>query len=508
MRVYGWWWNFFHTILAADRKKSQTTLESVDSPVIAIPMNHKETMMSWIKSAAKKISGEASTVLDEMTDFVQDPVESFNSMAEELREWRQKVANVNPAGVSEEIWGEAGRFAYPAGAAIMAKRSPTGEPLSIDHKAALRPYFGELVDRVAIHWGTPPLDEWAADRYSISLEDTDTIAQTYGHDIYVRYGKGDKGVEATLADLAHELYHAGQYEKHGTSYSNFGYHYFKGFKKAGMSYASNPMEMEAFAFAEEFTRTYRTRGDLHWYRHEGWQDGRAKWTDGNGVEVGNGGWNSYKSVFTTSSGIIYGITTGGDLHWYRHEGWQNGSGRWTDGNGIRVGNGGWESYKSVFASSDGIIYGITTGGDLHWYRHDGWQDGRAKWTGDGIRVGNGGWESYKSVFATSNGIIYGITNGGDLHWYRHDGWQDGRAKWTGDGIKVGNGWHSYRSVFASSHGIIYGITTGGDLHWYRHDGWQNGSAKWTGDGIKVGSGWHSYKSVIATGEGILYGVMP
>lgn len=52
----------------------------------------------------------------------------------------------------------------------MSKRSPTGEPLSEEYKAVLRPYFGQTVDKVTIHWTTPPLDEWAADNFKISLE--------------------------------------------------------------------------------------------------------------------------------------------------------------------------------------------------------------------------------------------------------------------------------------------------------------------------------------------------
>jgi hypothetical protein len=47
-------------------------------------------------------------------------------------------------------------------------------------------------------------------------------------------------------------------------------------------------------------------------------------------------------------------------------------------------------------------------GNLYWYCNDGWQNGAEKWTGSNL-VGHGGWQNYKSVFASSNGIIYGIT---------------------------------------------------------------------------------------------------
>jgi len=213
--------------------------------------------MGWIQDAGKKISGSVKTGVDELVDFVKDPVEGFENAGEELRRWRDNVRNLSPAGVSEELWGEGGRFAYPAGAAIMSKRSPTGVPLADSYKGALRPYFGDVVDRVTIHWATPPLDEWAADKFSISLEDTDTEAQTFGHDIYVKYGEGEKATEDELSLLAHELVHALQYEKYGRSFSNFGYHYFKEYKKAGLDYSGNDMEEEAYRRQEEFDSAWR-----------------------------------------------------------------------------------------------------------------------------------------------------------------------------------------------------------------------------------------------------------
>ena len=88
-----------------------------------------------------------------------------------------------------------------------------------------------------------------------------------------------------------------------------------------------------------------------------------------------------------------------DLYWYQHDGWKNGSERWKR---KKVGRGGWEAFKSVFATSNGIVYAIDSNGDLYWYSHDGWKDGSERWRRK--KVGTGGWEAFKSVFATSNGI--------------------------------------------------------------------------------------------------------
>ncbi|MFH0521843.1 tachylectin-related carbohydrate-binding protein, partial [Streptomyces sp. M41] len=61
-------------------------------------------------------------------------------------------------------------------------------------------------------------------------------------------------------------------------------------------------------------------GDLHWYRHDGWTQGTAHWTAGAGGNKISGGWNIYNEVFSGSEGVIYAIKPNGDLHWYRHDG--------------------------------------------------------------------------------------------------------------------------------------------------------------------------------------------
>ena len=199
--------------------------------------------------------------LDNIEGFFQDPkgtiAGEFENLGEELRRWQDNVANLDPAGVSEELWGEAGRFAYAAGAEIMAKRSPTGVPVQANYKDALRPHFGDLVDRVTLHWGTDPLDKWAADKFSISMTDVHTAAQTFGYDIYIRQHQGAESVEDELALLAHELVHTEQFARLGDSYSNFGYHYFKNYKKANQEYAGNKMEREAYELASEVMNKLR-----------------------------------------------------------------------------------------------------------------------------------------------------------------------------------------------------------------------------------------------------------
>jgi hypothetical protein len=255
--------------------------------------------------------------------------------------------------------------------------------------------------------------------------------------------------------------------------------------------------------------TVTESGNLLWYENEGWTDGTRRWATGSSRRVGQG-WQGFLSVFATTNGVIYGIKTNGDLLWYRHEGYEDGASRWACNSGAVVGTG-WAGLRSVFATSNGVIYGIDASGDLRWYKHDGWTDGTRRWgSGTGAVVGTG-WAGLRSVFATSNGVIYGIDASGDLRWYKHDGWTDGTRRWaSGTGAVVGTGWAGLRSVFATSNGVIHGIQANGDLLWYKHDGWADGTRRWaTGSGSRVvGNGWAGFRSVFATNNGVIYGILP
>ena len=140
-------------------------------------------------------------------------------------------------------------------------------------------------------------------------------------------------------------------------------------------------------------------GKLYWYRHDGQEDGTEQWTGRQ--EVGQG-WQIYSSVFA-SGDIIYGIDYYGNLYWYRHDGQASGTEIWTGRN--EVNQGGWDEYVSVLAAGD-ILY-ARSDGKLYWYRHDGQSDGTNKWTGRN-EVGSGGWLTYKYVFGTDTGILYGV----------------------------------------------------------------------------------------------------
>jgi len=98
----------------------------------------------------------------------------------------------------------------------------------------------------------------------------------------------------------------------------------------------------------------------------------------------------------------------------------------------------------------GVLYAITADGELRWYRHDGWFNGAKVWTaGDGGRLVGTDWNRFERVLPAADGVIYGITGEGELHWHRHTGWADGTDGWhPHSGARVGNGWNILKTAFA------------------------------------------------------------
>ncbi|QDT98026.1 hypothetical protein [Gimesia aquarii] len=179
----------------------------------------------------------------------------------EIKDVWEKIRNLNPPNASEELWGEAGRVAYVTAAKIMAKRSSTGEALPANIKHKLRPFYDDLVDRVTVHWGTPTLDEWAAAKFKVRLTDTESDAQTYGYDIYTRWQKGEHSDEDVCDLMSHELMHSRQYERFRKSLSNFGYQYFKEYKRSNQNYRNNKLEVEAYEKAPHCVSLGVTKSD-------------------------------------------------------------------------------------------------------------------------------------------------------------------------------------------------------------------------------------------------------
>ncbi|MFB9990956.1 tachylectin-related carbohydrate-binding protein [Deinococcus oregonensis] len=255
-------------------------------------------------------------------------------------------------------------------------------------------------------------------------------------------------------------------------------------------------------------------GSLKWYRHNaaltgGGLNDAGAWDPRGGKEIGVG-WNGLTRVFTSSGGISYGVSPNGDLRWYQHNayltgGGLNDAGAWNPRSGAVVGVG-WNSFKQLFATSDGVIYAIKPNGSLLWYKHNAYRTGAGletpgAWDPRGGKEVGVGWNSFTKVFAAPGGIIYGVMPNGDLRWYKHSGYLTGgglndAGAWNPrSGAVVGVGWNDFRQLFAAANGVIYGIKPNGSLLWYKHSAYRTGAGletpgAWDSRGSKeIGVGW-------------------
>ncbi|MFO0867080.1 MAG: DUF4157 domain-containing protein [Gemmataceae bacterium] len=152
---------------------------------------------------------------------------------------------------AEDLWGEAGRVGYPAAKAAMTKRAQASllavEPLPMPERTVLKALFGNITDAVTIVWGQPPLDDWTSSGFSAK---SDTEAQTFGTRIFFRYRRNEVDLKYQLKLLIHEMTHVEQNMRFGSE-GQFGYQYFRGYYRGGLAYARNPLEIEAFAKADQ-----------------------------------------------------------------------------------------------------------------------------------------------------------------------------------------------------------------------------------------------------------------
>lgn len=152
--------------------------------------------------------------------------------------------------IAEELWGQVGIVAYQAAARWMYANNASNQELDNIQKEYLRPYFGSLVDRVEIAYNAKLMDDWLHGDFKIDIGQVDAVAQTYCQHIYIEDSYKPRDYRQLII-LAHELVHSEQCQQLGGA-SQFGYHYFKEYKKAGQNYANNLMEIMADKFDKQF----------------------------------------------------------------------------------------------------------------------------------------------------------------------------------------------------------------------------------------------------------------
>ncbi len=157
-------------------------------------------------------------------------------------------------------------------------------------------------------------------------------------------------------------------------------------------------------------------GILHWHRNPHFADSKGSpnlWA--NSVNVGRG-WSGFKHVFSGGKGVIYVVNNENKLMWFRHKAYLNPTAMpeagasdaqhvaWQNSwEGPKEVSTGWDGFTRIFSPGDGHIYGIAANGDLMWYRHLGWQNGTLVWDPNGgIKIA-AGWDAYVFAFARLTG---------------------------------------------------------------------------------------------------------
>jgi len=216
---------------------------------------------------------------------------------------------------------------------------------------------------------------------------------------------------------------------------------------------------------------------------------------------------AFKFVVADDEGVIYGVTTAGDLLWYRHLS-RAGIGNFANGGAARQIGTGWSQFTQVVTSDNGVIYAVEPTGGLLWYQHLV-RTGEARWAngGTGVQIGSG-WNGFTRVFSGGGGVLYGIDSAGDLWWYEHLS-SEAVASWAnnGTGRKIGSGWGQFINVFSGGNGVIYAIAPDGKLLWYQHLS-RDGDAVWAngGTGREIGTGWNHFTHVFSSGDGVVYAI--
>ena len=151
----------------------------------------------------------------------------------------------------EEAWGQAGAVAYEAAAKTMLVRNDRGQR-SLDNfqKRYLRGNFVNHIDRVSVVYDAQLMDRWVVGGMSIHLGAVESTAQTYCDRIYLRSTYQPEDINQLIV-LAHEMVHVRQCQKLG-GMKQFGYAYFKAYKRANQKYEKNKLEKEAFSFQKKF----------------------------------------------------------------------------------------------------------------------------------------------------------------------------------------------------------------------------------------------------------------
>ncbi len=163
---------------------------------------------------------------------------------------------------------------------------------------------------------------------------------------------------------------------------------------------------------------------------------------------------------------------------------------------------GWGGFAWIGSGGDGVLYALTTTGDLRWYRYN--VGGTTWYTGSGKIIGSGFTPITKviNVAVGANGDLYFVRTTGALVIYRHTGRLTGAATWANSGgYTIGSGWTGSEIIVPNGGGVVY-RQVNGNLIWYKHSDPALGAVTWS-KASTIGTGWRFY-DLLSAGGGVLY----
>jgi hypothetical protein len=174
-------------------------------------------------------------------------------------------------------------------------------------------------------------------------------------------------------------------------------------------------------------------GRLRYYTH----DARAGRYQG-GAVVGLT-WNGVSQLVAGGQGIFYAVTRTGRVLWYRVV-----DGRWAPGSGTAIGLDA-QPYNALASGGDGVLYGVRKADKrLQRVTTTAPASPTGRWTGP-VDVGRT-WDD-ADIVGLGDGVLLGVTTSGDVRWYRHTGESAGLPTWAdSSGTVVATGFARYAAL--------------------------------------------------------------
>ncbi|MGL5859548.1 MAG: tachylectin-related carbohydrate-binding protein [Angustibacter sp.] len=163
---------------------------------------------------------------------------------------------------------------------------------------------------------------------------------------------------------------------------------------------------------------------------------------GSGTELGSG-WSDATQLIPMGRGVLYAIFTDGTMRLYRVV---NGTIQASSGSRI-IGPTGWNTMGPVASGgvhgSTGVLYAVEKStGKLYWYQRTDYDSMSGGWA-PRREVGSG-WSGTAHLMGAGDGLLYAITTAGELNLYDHKAPATGDATWSGP-TRLGSGWTGYRA---------------------------------------------------------------